>query len=147
MDGKFSQLFYWKRMNKIIYGIVVCTILGCVGQSAFARQLVDKNQPWSVRMVESEMVRNPESWQVDFSTKLKWSYCVGLELGAIWKVYERYGNERFREYVVSYADTVVQENGNIHTYRLSDYNIDQVYSGKCCMLYINIRKIVSTKEL
>ena len=69
MDGKFSKLFYWKRMNKIIYGIVVCTILGCVGQSVFARQLVDKNQPWSVRMVESEMVRNPESWQVDCATK------------------------------------------------------------------------------
>ena len=40
-------------------------------------------KPWSVRMVESEMARWPESWQLDFQPKLKWDYCHGLELQAM----------------------------------------------------------------
>ena len=43
--------------------------------------------PWSVRMAESEMVRCPESWQLDFQTRLKWDYCHGLELQAMLDVY------------------------------------------------------------
>ena len=35
-------------------------------------QQVCGNKPWSVRMAESEMVRCPESWQLDFQTRLKW---------------------------------------------------------------------------
>lgn len=42
---------------------------------------------WSVRMAESEMVRNPESWMLDFQPALKWDYCHGLELGAMLDVY------------------------------------------------------------
>ena len=117
-------------MKKILCGTVAILMIGCVNLSVSTQQLIDENQPWSVRMTESEILRNPESWQVDFSKKLKWSYCVGLELGAIWQVYERYGDERYRKYVISYADTVVQNNGNIHTYRLSDYNLDQLCSGR-----------------
>src|SRR5512133_837168 len=29
---------------------------------------------WSVRMAESEMVRNPQMWTVDFVTEKKWNY-------------------------------------------------------------------------
>ena len=42
-------------------------------------QLVAK-QKYYIRMADSEMKRNPESWMVDFATKLKWDYCNGLEL-------------------------------------------------------------------
>mgnify|MGYP000448976009 CR=1 FL=1 len=48
-------------------------LLGCLGAmlciTSMAQTTEDfpkKQKPWSVRMAESEMVRNPESWQVDF---------------------------------------------------------------------------------
>ena len=65
-------------------------LLGCLGAmlciTSMAQTTEDfpkKQKPWSVRMAESEMVRNPESWQVDFQPSLKWDYCHGLELGAM----------------------------------------------------------------
>ena len=58
---------------------------------------LDSKLPWSVRMTESEMIRCPESWQLDFQPKLKWDYCHGLELGAMLDVYDAYGDEKIRD--------------------------------------------------
>lgn len=81
-------------------------------------------------MAESEMVRNPESWQVDFQPSLKWDYCHGLELGAMMDVYDRYGDAKFYEYALAYADTMVNEDGTIKKYKLTDYSLDRINSGK-----------------
>lgn len=89
-----------------------------------------QQQPWSVRMAESEMARCPESWQLDFQPTLKWDYCHGLELGAMLDVYDRYGDRRFFDYALAYADTMVNEDGSIRKYKLEDYSLDRVNSGK-----------------
>lgn len=81
-------------------------------------------------MVRSEMVRNPESWQVDFQPSLKWDYCHGLELGAMMDVYDRYGDSKFYDYALAYADTMVNEDGTIKKYKLTDYSLDRINSGK-----------------
>ena len=49
----------------------------CASQ-LFAQEKVSNTLPWSVRMTESEMIRCPKSWQLDFQPKLKWDYCHGL---------------------------------------------------------------------
>ena len=93
-------------------------------------QKVDKNQPWSVRMVQSEMVRCPESWQLDFQPALKWDYCHGLELQAMLDVYDRYGDERIYNYALAYADTMIHDDGSIVKYKRSDFSLDRINSGK-----------------
>ncbi len=112
-------------------------LMGCLGVMlavvgiAQAQESFPKEQkPWSVRMAESEMVRNPESWQVDFQPSLKWDYCHGLELGAMMDVYDRYGDAKFYEYALAYADTMVNEDGTIKKYKLTDYSLDRINSGK-----------------
>jgi len=119
-------------MNKLFYkffffGILFGTIFGT--SQTFAQQVSDK-QPWSIRMVESEMIRCPESWQLDFQTRLKWDYCHGLELQAMLDAYDTYGGEHIFDYAVAYADTMVQNNGSILTYTLNEYNIDRLNPGK-----------------
>ena len=91
---------------------------------------LDSKLPWSVRMTESEMIRYPESWQLDFQPKLKWDYCHGLELGAMLDVYDAYGDEKIRDYAIAYADTMVHEDGTITAYKLTDYSLDRINSGK-----------------
>lgn len=112
-------------------------LMGCLGVMlavvgiAQVQDSFPKNQkPWSVRMAESEMVRNPESWQVDFQPSLKWDYCHGLELGAMMDVYDRYGDAKFYKYALAYADTMVNEDGTIKKYKLTDYSLDRINSGK-----------------
>lgn len=111
-------------MKKIYYLLfaLVFTAVACQGEK--------NSTKYYERMADSEMIRNPESWMVDFSDKLKWNYCHGLELGAIYKVWEKTGNQKYYNYAVSYADTMVKDDGTIKTYKLEEYNIDRLNSGK-----------------
>ena len=95
-----------------------------------AAQKVNEQLPWSVRMVESEIIRCPESWQLDFQPQLKWDYCHGLELQAILDVYDAYGGKKLYDYALAYADTMIRADGSIKTYKLHEYNIDRLNSGK-----------------
>jgi len=92
--------------------------------------LVLAAKPYSVRMADSEMKRNPESWMVDFSKKLKWDYCNGLELQSIYQVWKRTGDPRYFNYVKSYADTIIAEDGTITGYKADDLSLDKLNSGK-----------------
>lgn len=98
--------------------------------TSLAAQKVNERLPWSVRMTESEMIRCPESWQLDFQPRLKWDYCHGLELQAMLDVYDAYGDKKIYDYALAYADTMIHPDGSIETYKLHEYNIDRLNSGK-----------------
>lgn len=122
---------YCRNMkNKNILMGCLGVMLSVIGMAQTNESFPKEQKPWSVRMVESEMVRNPESWQVDFQPSLKWDYCHGLELGAMMDVYDRYGDAKFYEYALAYADTMVNEDGTIKKYKLTDYSLDRINSGK-----------------
>lgn len=87
-------------------------------------------QKFYVRMADSEMKRNPESWMLDFSKTPKWNYCHGLELQAILQVWQKTGDAKYYDYAYEFADTMVDSVGQIKTYKPEEYNIDRVNSGK-----------------
>lgn len=122
-------------MSKFLYKFLFSAMVFAVvsGITQLHAQQVNSQLPWSVRMVESEMIRNPESWQLDFQSRLKWDYCHGLELQAMLDVYDTYGGDHIFDYALAYADTMVQDNGSILTYRLEEYNIDRLNPGKYLM--------------
>lgn len=117
-------------MNKILGKVLIMASAICFSSQIFAQRSISSDLPWSVRMVESEMIRCPEAWQLDFQPKLKWDYCHGLELQAMLDVYDTHNDQRIYEYVLAYADTMVNEDGSIKTYKLEEYNIDRLNSGK-----------------
>ena len=83
-----------------------------------------------VRMADSEMKRNPESWMLDFQPKLKWDYCNGLELQAIFEVWNKTKQQKYLVYAKSYADTIINAKGEIFGYKPTEYNIDRLNPGK-----------------
>lgn len=85
---------------------------------------------WAERMAQSEMQRAPEAWQLDFQKKLKWDYTFGLEGQAFIQLAEATGDTRYFDYIEAYADTMINDNGEIRTYKLSNYNIDHLNPGK-----------------
>lgn len=113
--------------NLICKTFVLGALLSSVSLQA---QKVSEQLPWSVRMTESEMIRCPESWQLDFQPQLKWDYCHGLELQAMLDVYDAYGDTKIYDYALAYADTMILADGSIKTYKLHEYNIDRLNSGK-----------------
>ena len=85
---------------------------------------------WAVRMARSEMERAPEAWQLDFRDKPKWDYTFGLEGMAFIQLSEVTGDTRYFDYIEAYADTMINDNGDIRTYKLSNYNLDHLNPGK-----------------
>lgn len=83
-----------------------------------------------VKMTESEMVRNPEAWMIDFSKFPKWNYCHGLEMQAILQVWEKTKDDKYYNYVYDYANMMIDSLGQIKGYKIEDYNIDRVNTGK-----------------
>lgn len=89
---------------------------------------------WSVRMAESEMVRNPSIWMVDFVTEKKWNYTQGLMGLAFMRLNEVTGDKRYYNYAKGYADSLIDEKGNIYKYKKDNYNLDQINPGKMFFL-------------
>ncbi len=116
-------------INKLFVGIFLLCAISCVGQKK-----VEKNQPYFVRMADSEMKRNPEAWMLDFSQKPKWNYCHGLVLQSIEQVWEQTKNQICFDYAKSYADTMIDQTGKIAGYKSQEFNIDRVNTGKILFL-------------
>jgi unsaturated rhamnogalacturonyl hydrolase len=82
-------------------------------------------------MVESEMSRIPDAITMDGVSKPKWNYTTGLELLAIMDAGERYNNEAYGNYALSWLERMVAEDGeSIQTYKLSNYNLDHICPGR-----------------
>lgn len=56
------------------------------------------NIEYATRMADSEMIRCPESWQLDFQPTLKWDYCHGLELEAFMDLYAITQDKKYADY-------------------------------------------------
>jgi unsaturated rhamnogalacturonyl hydrolase len=82
-----------------------------------------KINTWSVRMVESTLQR----YTLDDA---QWHYEHGLQVMAIQKAAEATGEARYLRFVSDWIDRFVQADGTIRTYRMDDYNIDQINAGK-----------------
>src|SRR5512133_1774810 len=93
-----------------------------------------KSPLWSVRMAESEMIRNPSLWMADFVTEKKWNYTQGLMGLAFMRLNEATGDNVYFEYAKGYADSLIDEKGIIYNYNMDNYNIDQVNPGKMMFL-------------
>ena len=84
---------------------------------------------YSEWMTYSEMKRVPKSFLLDFSTKPKWSYVMGIELEGMLDTYLRYGGEDIRRYCQEYTDTMINVQGDIRGYNILDYNLDNIRTG------------------
>lgn len=82
------------------------------------------------KFADSEMKRFPEAWQLDHGKRLYFGYSQGLGCLAMLKVAEKTGEAKYFNYVEKWADTLINEKGEIHLYELSAYNVDFVNSGK-----------------
>jgi unsaturated rhamnogalacturonyl hydrolase len=115
-------------INKKVRGLTLLVLLPTVIWLLGAFKAQDKTR--AVRMADSEMKRFPYGWMLDSSPKPKWGYCQGLVCKAILETWKQTGDKKYFEYVKGYADTMITAEGLIKTYRLEDYNIDQINAGK-----------------
>lgn len=93
---------------------------------AFALTACTAKAPLSLRVVQSEMARNPEATYIDgLEGKLKWNYTTGLELKAMLDA-----SPDALDYVDAWYDAIIDENGVIYKYKKSNYSQDHICPGR-----------------
>ncbi|MGY5355874.1 glycoside hydrolase family 88/105 protein [Wenyingzhuangia sp. IMCC45467] len=107
-------------MKKTVVGlcIIICSFTSGFGQKT------------GVLFAESELNRFPEAWQLDHGKRLYFGYSQGLGCLAMLKVWKETGNKKYLDYVVKWADTIINNQGEIHKYKVETYNIDYINPGK-----------------
>lgn len=87
--------------------------------------------PVALQLVESEMKRNPQSWQLDFQQAPQWGYAAGVELLGLYDACDYYGApEGFEAWADTWCDTLVNADGTIATCRAADANLDNLCSAR-----------------
>ncbi len=89
----------------------------------------------SIRLAESEMARRGDSlsyggWDAMSSRPSGWTYTTGLLMQAMDDLSEASGDPRFADYAKATIESFIAEDGTIHTYDVTEYNIDKINSGK-----------------
>lgn len=71
-----------------------------------------------------------DSLEMQPGRPVRWSYDQGVILEGFTGLWKRTGNQEYFRYMQKSMDHFVDTNGNIHTYQLTDYNIDNIKNGR-----------------
>jgi unsaturated rhamnogalacturonyl hydrolase len=91
--------------------------------SVLAHPANTATKPWSQRMAVSALNRYSIA-------KGQWHYKDGLLFKGIWHVWLQTHQPRYWQSLEAYIDHYVTASGDIKTYSLDEYNIDQINAGK-----------------
>jgi unsaturated rhamnogalacturonyl hydrolase len=145
-NRKLPCLKKYKEMKKIAFSIVLLMFISCNvnpsnqdDNSGNGDDQPDALQ-YAIRMADSEIQRNPDPRLIGFRTKPKWEYDIGLVCSSMLKTWERSNDNKYLDYVKLYFDTMIDGNGTIDTYKMSDYNIDRINPGKSLFTVYNLTK-------
>lgn len=109
------------------YAVIFILMLACTSLAGEDVRIVPDGIPYSVRMMMSEMVRNPDALYLDGrGGQRKWNYTTGLELRSFLDVARRYDLGYAVDYVRAWADTMATEDGTVYGYRKDSYNVDHI---------------------
>lgn len=101
-------------------------------------------EPYSVRMIRSEMQRNPDATYLDGRNgERKWNYTTGLELKSFMDASKRYDMPDVVDYVRAWADTMATEKGEVYKYKKSNYNVDHICPAR---IYFDLHDLYGSQD-
>ncbi len=93
----------------------------------FAAQV--NGQTWSQKMAATTM----KIWS-DTASSVKWDYDRGVLMKGIEGVWLQTSDSKYFNYMKSYLDQLIAEDGTIKGYKKEDYNIDNILLGRTVLL-------------
>ena len=85
---------------------------------------------YAQRFADSEIHRFPQAYQLDHGKRLFFGYAQGVGCCAMLRMWQATGERRYYDYVKQWADSLINDQGEIHLYNQADYNLDFINSGK-----------------
>lgn len=93
---------------------------------------------YSEWLAHSEMQRYPKAYMIDFATKPKWGYVVGIELESLLDTYLTYKDESIIDYLKQYPEEMINDKGEIQNYKYEDFNLDNTRPARFLLRYNNL---------
>ena len=90
------------------------------------------------RMAATAMTRWQNSWETDPARTERWSYEQGVLLKGIENVWLNTADGKYFNFIQHSIDRFVTDDGNIKTFKLDDYNLDNVNEGKLLLTLYRI---------
>jgi unsaturated rhamnogalacturonyl hydrolase len=114
-------------MNKSVVKFLIFTIA-----FGLTFQVNAQTKPLSQQMADQVLVLSKDSLNKSTGNfrPVKWSYDQGVILEGIDAVWKRTGNGDYFRYIQSCMDFFVTKDGDINTYKQTDFNIDNVKNGR-----------------
>ena len=148
MKVKVDDILVYRKLSikvlvvlAALYAILFtcCTDERAGRQSSGSDIKISDSLKWSVRMADSEIHRRGDALKYGGSDpKAKWNYQTGLFLKALIDLWKVTNDLQYYTYVKDVIDSFLEEDGSIKTYKMEDYNIDKINSGKVLLvLYEN----------
>ena len=119
------------HMKKILrFALPVFILLACNSFTLADSLKVKTSKSWSQRISDSFMLRHPADLVNDTIYNNKWTYDQGVLQEALRQVYLKTKDKKYYDYIKTSIDLFIEPNGTIKTYKYSDFNIDNVNTGK-----------------
>jgi len=96
-----------------------------------------KAQTLSEKMAATVMQIWKDSLVMEQGKPVKWTYDQGILLKGIEGIWKRTANPIYFQYMQKSMDNFVQPDGSIRTYKLEDYNIDNILCGRNLLFLAN----------
>jgi unsaturated rhamnogalacturonyl hydrolase len=116
-----------KTFCRIFLFLIPILLLGCKSHNSTA--LTEKrSELWSVRMANSVMILHDSLIYYEGHEKIKWQYDVAMLAMAI----DKLGviDPKYSDFMKSYMDYFINEDGTVKGYKQEDYNIDNINPAK-----------------
>jgi unsaturated rhamnogalacturonyl hydrolase len=111
-----------------IWFLDLILVLGC---SASDNIELNNNQNSAKLFVDNLIALHPDTLAYKTEAKsYKWNYEQGLVLESIYRLWTKTKDEKYFNYIKKNIDYYVDEDGSIKTYKLNDFNIDNVAPGR-----------------
>jgi len=120
-------------MNTILKTILLSLLLTVALVPATAQ-----SKPLSEAMAATVMTRWKDSWETGSGRPERWSYEQGVVLKGIESVWYNTGDGKYFKYIQNSIDRFVNDDGTIKTYKLDEYNIDNINNGRVLLMLYKV---------
>jgi unsaturated rhamnogalacturonyl hydrolase len=123
-----------KWLTKLALAVfIIVSAQACGGENGVP-DTISSTLSWSRRIADSFLLRHPGAVTYDSaSPDRKWNYEQGLMLVALEQMTLHTGDQKYFDFVRKNLDQYVAQDGTIRTYRLADYNLDNVGPGRALL--------------
>lgn len=108
--------------------IVFMIAFGCKSETKNNSSLSGDEVKWSIKMANSVMQLHDSLIYFDGKDKIKWQYDVAMLAMSIDKL--GVFDQKYSDYMQSYFDYFINEDGSVKKYKIEEYNIDRINPAK-----------------